>query len=205
MDGSLRIAPRFAERERLGWFPVPHPRPHPSMIDARLCRVRRKRPNCPTRVKCWWRSTIGWWCSVWAASIRCFVPHLHPRRRPAERRMLDAQGGTIACPRHGAKFDIQNRAAKTMPATQPTVAHEVKEEGDDFPQSYPIEMLRNDTCRFPKTPFANPSRASDRSRVVHQHYRTGIGLHRRHRPAGEKENVKIEMTITRPPAPPGRS
>jgi 3-phenylpropionate/trans-cinnamate dioxygenase ferredoxin subunit len=38
--------------------------------------------------------------------------------------------GTIACPRHGAKFDIRTGAALTMPATKPTVAHEVKVEGD---------------------------------------------------------------------------
>src|SRR5271170_5183126 len=36
---------------------------------------------------------------------------------------------TIACPRHGAKFDIRDGRALTMPATQPTVAHEVKVEG----------------------------------------------------------------------------
>jgi 3-phenylpropionate/trans-cinnamate dioxygenase ferredoxin subunit len=35
----------------------------------------------------------------------------------------------IACPRHGAKFDIRTGAALTMPATEPTVAHEVKVEG----------------------------------------------------------------------------
>ncbi|NLS96451.1 MAG: non-heme iron oxygenase ferredoxin subunit [Planctomycetaceae bacterium] len=39
-------------------------------------------------------------------------------------------GHTIACPRHGAKFDIRDGRALTMPATQPTVAHEVKVEGD---------------------------------------------------------------------------
>lgn len=33
---------------------------------------------------------------------------------------------TIACPRHGAKFDIRNGAALTMPATEDTLAHEVK-------------------------------------------------------------------------------
>jgi len=37
---------------------------------------------------------------------------------------------TIACPRHGAKFDIRTGAALTMPATEATVAHEVKVEGD---------------------------------------------------------------------------
>jgi 3-phenylpropionate/trans-cinnamate dioxygenase ferredoxin subunit len=43
---------------------------------------------------------------------------------------LDANEGTIACPRHGAKFDIRTGAALTMPATKPTIAHEVKVEGD---------------------------------------------------------------------------
>ena len=32
----------------------------------------------------------------------------------------------IACPRHGAKFDIRTGAALTMPAIRPTRAHEVK-------------------------------------------------------------------------------
>lgn len=41
---------------------------------------------------------------------------------------LDAEGKTIACPRHGAKFDLKSGAAITMPATKPTVAHEVKVE-----------------------------------------------------------------------------
>lgn len=43
---------------------------------------------------------------------------------------LDAKAGTIACPRHGAQFDIKTGAAVTMPATKPTIAHEVKVEGD---------------------------------------------------------------------------
>lgn len=38
---------------------------------------------------------------------------------------------TIACPRHGAKFDIRNGRALTMPATEPTAVHAVKVEGDD--------------------------------------------------------------------------
>lgn len=44
---------------------------------------------------------------------------------------LDAKACTIACPRHGAKFDIRNGAALTMPATQPTGCHEVKVVGDE--------------------------------------------------------------------------
>ena len=43
----------------------------------------------------------------------------------------ELDGFTIACPRHGAKFDIRDGRALTMPATQPTVAHEVKVEGDE--------------------------------------------------------------------------
>jgi 3-phenylpropionate/trans-cinnamate dioxygenase ferredoxin subunit len=43
---------------------------------------------------------------------------------------LDVAAGTIECPRHGAKFDIKTGAARTMPATKPTVSHEVKVDGD---------------------------------------------------------------------------
>jgi len=45
---------------------------------------------------------------------------------------VDAESKTIACPRHGAKFDIKTGAAVTMPATKPTVAHEIKIEGDQI-------------------------------------------------------------------------
>lgn len=37
----------------------------------------------------------------------------------------------IACPRHGAKFDVRDGRALTMPATEPTAVHQVKVEGDD--------------------------------------------------------------------------
>ncbi|MCA9215903.1 MAG: non-heme iron oxygenase ferredoxin subunit [Planctomycetales bacterium] len=39
-------------------------------------------------------------------------------------------GNTIACPRHGAKFDIASGKALTMPATEDTIVHKVKVEGD---------------------------------------------------------------------------
>lgn len=42
-------------------------------------------------------------------------------------------GHEIACPRHGARFDVRNGNATRMPATQPTGAHEVKiEDGQVF-------------------------------------------------------------------------
>jgi 3-phenylpropionate/trans-cinnamate dioxygenase ferredoxin component len=44
---------------------------------------------------------------------------------------VDSAAKTIACPRHGAKFDLRTGAALTMPATKPTVAHDVKIEGDE--------------------------------------------------------------------------
>lgn len=45
---------------------------------------------------------------------------------------VDSLAKTIACPRHGAKFDIRSGAALTMPATKPTTAHQVKVEGDQI-------------------------------------------------------------------------
>ena len=40
-------------------------------------------------------------------------------------------GHTIACPRHGAKFDIRSGDALTMPATEATLRHDVKVDGDE--------------------------------------------------------------------------
>ena len=40
-------------------------------------------------------------------------------------------GFEIACPRHGARFDVRTGRACTMPATEDTLVHEVKVEGDD--------------------------------------------------------------------------
>lgn len=39
---------------------------------------------------------------------------------------------TIACPRHGAKFDITNGDALTMPATSGTTSHQIKVEGEEI-------------------------------------------------------------------------
>jgi 3-phenylpropionate/trans-cinnamate dioxygenase ferredoxin component len=43
----------------------------------------------------------------------------------------ELEGLTIACPRHGAKFDIRDGRALTMPATKATVTHDVKVVGDE--------------------------------------------------------------------------
>lgn len=43
---------------------------------------------------------------------------------------VDFANCTIACPRHGAKFDLRTGAVRAMPATEPTAAHEVRLEGD---------------------------------------------------------------------------
>jgi metal-sulfur cluster biosynthetic enzyme/nitrite reductase/ring-hydroxylating ferredoxin subunit len=40
----------------------------------------------------------------------------------------ELQDYTIACPRHGAKFDIRTGAALSMPAIRPTLAHDVRVE-----------------------------------------------------------------------------
>lgn len=41
-------------------------------------------------------------------------------------------GFELACPRHGAKFDVRDGRAVTMPATEGTVAHEVRVSGNDI-------------------------------------------------------------------------
>jgi 3-phenylpropionate/trans-cinnamate dioxygenase ferredoxin component len=43
----------------------------------------------------------------------------------------ELEGFAIACPRHGAKFDIRDGRALTMPATKATMTHDVKVVGDD--------------------------------------------------------------------------
>ncbi len=42
------------------------------------------------------------------------------------------EGCEIECPRHGAKFDMRTGKAISMPATQDTVAHKVKVDGEDI-------------------------------------------------------------------------
>jgi 3-phenylpropionate/trans-cinnamate dioxygenase ferredoxin subunit len=38
----------------------------------------------------------------------------------------DWEGFEVTCPRHGARFDIRDGRALSMPATRPTASHEVR-------------------------------------------------------------------------------
>jgi 3-phenylpropionate/trans-cinnamate dioxygenase ferredoxin component len=42
----------------------------------------------------------------------------------------ELDGFEIICPRHGARFDVRDGRALTMPATKATASHQVKLEGD---------------------------------------------------------------------------
>jgi 3-phenylpropionate/trans-cinnamate dioxygenase ferredoxin subunit len=42
----------------------------------------------------------------------------------------ELDGFSIICPRHGAKFDIRDGRALTMPATKATASHQVRIDGD---------------------------------------------------------------------------
>jgi 3-phenylpropionate/trans-cinnamate dioxygenase ferredoxin subunit len=41
-------------------------------------------------------------------------------------------GLSVACPRHGARFDLRDGRALSMPATKATVAHDVRVDGDQI-------------------------------------------------------------------------
>ncbi|MEQ1825165.1 MAG: non-heme iron oxygenase ferredoxin subunit [Pirellula sp.] len=43
----------------------------------------------------------------------------------------ELHGLCLICPRHGAKFDVRNGHAMCMPATEPTLSHEVKIQNDE--------------------------------------------------------------------------
>lgn len=44
----------------------------------------------------------------------------------------DIEDHCLVCPRHGAKFNIRTGAAVCMPATEPTLTHDVRIEGDQI-------------------------------------------------------------------------
>lgn len=43
----------------------------------------------------------------------------------------DGGQASIACPRHGARFDVRTGRALTMPATESTAVHDVRVEGGE--------------------------------------------------------------------------
>jgi 3-phenylpropionate/trans-cinnamate dioxygenase ferredoxin subunit len=43
----------------------------------------------------------------------------------------ELRGCEIQCPRHGARFDVRNGRALSMPAIEPVASHEVELRGED--------------------------------------------------------------------------
>jgi|LakMenEpi03Aug12_release.lakeMendotaPanAssembly.Ray.scaffolds.fasta_scaffold01116_28 metal-sulfur cluster biosynthetic enzyme/nitrite reductase/ring-hydroxylating ferredoxin subunit len=120
-------------------------------------------------------------------------------------------GSELACPRHGAKFDVRTGKALTMPATEPTIAHDVKIEGDQIFVS--LKDQPRDNFDIPP-PVAASSLCEDKVREALKNvidpelfvnivdlgliYLVDLAL-------GDdgKTNVKVEMTMTSPMCPAG--
>ena len=45
---------------------------------------------------------------------------------------VDADEGTIECPKHGSTFDLETGRPRTLPATQPVATYAVTVDGDDI-------------------------------------------------------------------------
>ena len=116
----------------------------------------------------------------------------------------ELDGFAIACPRHGAKFDVRDGRALTMPATKADrSSHEVKVEGDDVLVKLAATRGGHDHGHHRRR-GSRSAQAGDRSRAVRQHRRPGPGLPgRRCRRPSDKTDVKIEMTMTSPACPAG--
>ncbi len=54
--------------------------------------------------------------------------HAHAHLHEGE---VDADFGTIECPRHGSTFDVETGKPRTLPATLPVPSYPVKVEGDE--------------------------------------------------------------------------
>ncbi|MDX1615880.1 MAG: non-heme iron oxygenase ferredoxin subunit [Candidatus Promineifilaceae bacterium] len=50
------------------------------------------------------------------------------------------EGHTIACPRHGALFDVRDGSVLSMPAVVPVPTYDVRIEGDDILVESPDEV-----------------------------------------------------------------
>lgn len=117
---------------------------------------------------------------------------------------------TIACPRHGAKFDIRTGAALTMPAVRATRSHRVKVEdggvwvalcGDEEPAEAgraAASGLSEDHVREMLKEVKDPELFVN---VVDLGLIYGVTLE----PAAEggKQQVSIDMTMTSPACPAG--
>ena len=59
------------------------------------------------------------------------------------------EGFTIACPRHGAKFDIRDGRVLSMPAVSDTPSYAVKVEGDEvFREADGVKKLSVESCQL---------------------------------------------------------
>ena len=116
---------------------------------------------------------------------------------------------SIACPRHGAKFDIRDGSALTMPATMPTAVHEVKVDGDDVSVRIVDETetviesetstgeIKEDLVRETLKKVIDPELFVN---IVD----LGLIYVVAFEPSdGDKVNVKIDMTMTSPACPAG--
>jgi len=122
----------------------------------------------------------------------------------------------IACPRHGAKFDVRNGQALTMPATEQTIAHDVKVEGDKIMVRFYDEPRQS--VEVARVSLANQTSASPlceekvrealKSVIDPELFVNIVDLGLIYNvdliPAdNEKTNVNIEMTMTSPMCPAG--
>ena len=132
MDGSLRIAQRFATTQ-IGRIPRPSPLIHalrqPMSEFVRVAKVADLADPSKMLVEVDDRLVVLFRVAGKFYALDDICTH---DGGPLSEGALDTQQCTIACPRHGAKFDIKSGAALTMPATQATEAHEVKVEGGDI-------------------------------------------------------------------------
>ena len=162
----------------------------------------------PIRARCWSRSTIGWSCCSTSAGQFYAIDDVctHDGGPLGEGRA--GRACTIACPRHGAKFDIRNGAALTMPATQADggARSESRRRRTCCVKHYRTRLQGADQCPWPspKKPFAKRSSKSSipSCSSTSSTWAWSTLVDRRARPS-DKANVKIEMTMTSPACPAG--
>lgn len=122
----------------------------------------------------------------------------------------------IACPRHGAKFDVRNGQALTMPATEATVAHDVKVEGDQiFVRFFDEPRKTVEVARVANSDSASASslceekiREALKSVIDPELFVNIVDLGLIYNVdiipgENDKTNVNIEMTMTSPMCPAG--